>query len=454
MDIKVSIKEKSNTLFNRAGVNRAVLWHLLYKIWTGISLPVSVLLIANRFSPELQGYYYTFAGVLSFQLLIELGLGNVIMHFASHEWSKLSLENTGYIHGDPDALSRLQSLAQFALRWYVFASLILMIVLGMGGYLFFSQKMDADINWTLPWFTLCILTGGVFCLTPIWSLLEGCNQVSSLYAYRFWQSLFSSLFTWGAIIFGARLWTASVSSIVSLICALIFLSWNYPLFFKALLLPRPSDARILWFKDIWPFQWRVTVSWLIGSFTFILFTPVLFHYHGSVIAGQMGMTLTIIGSIAAFSNSWLTPKVPQFGIMVAMRQYEELDRLFWRITKTISIITIIVTVSLLILIYILNEWEYPLAIRILPPIPAGLFILSQAVNAPIAPIGAYLRAHKKEPLMPLSALSGLLVGISAFYLGKHYAATGMAVGYLLINIILFPFTILIWHRCRKQWHLE
>jgi len=85
---------------------------------------------------------------------VELGLGQVILQFASHEWAHLSLDERGNLVGNHDALSRLVSLGAIAFRWYMVGSLLVMLVLGFGGYFFFFHAHQSDIAWVLPWFAL------------------------------------------------------------------------------------------------------------------------------------------------------------------------------------------------------------------------------------------------------------------------------------------------------------
>ncbi len=414
---------------------------------------VTALVIATKFTPELQGYYYTFVGVMAFQFLVELGLGNVILQFASHEWSYLSLDDTGNIVGKESALSRLQSLAKFAFQWYLYASILLAGILAVGGYYFFSRDISTKINWTGPWISLSILTGTTLCLVPIWSLLEGCNQVINVYLYRLIQGICSNLTLWLAIYFGAGLWVTTFSGMAVLFCALGFLAYNYRPFIRTLLLkPATTGSRIDWRTEILPLQWRTTVTWLIGFFSFTLFTPVLFFYHGAVIAGQMGMAWNVISAISAISGSWIVPKVPQFGILIAQKRYEELDSLFWRITTIVISLTITVAILLFITVLFLNKLNHPLAARLLPPLPFVIFLTAQVISVIFFPFSLYLRAHKREPLLVLSVVQGLLVAALTLTLGKIYSATGMALGYLFVNMTIVPFVAVIWHRCRIAWH--
>ena len=441
-------------LLRRFEVDRAVFFGILARIWQVCAGPVTAILIATRFTPELQGYYYTFASLLAFQGFVELGLGTVIIQFASHEWSKLSINKSGQIVGDKDALSRLVSLAGIALRWYVVGSIIVIFGLGLGGCYFFSVKPDlaANINWTVPWLVLCLLSGITICLVPVWSLLEGCNQVGNVYMYRFTEGLFRSIPLWFAILAGAKLWVPVISSVACLIWAILFLRRRYWEFIKILLFSRPSGPQMKWRTEILPMQWRIAVSWLSGYFVFAMFTPVLFQYHGAVVAGQMGMTWSLIAVLSSISSAWVGPKAPYFGILIAQKKYEQLDKLFWRLVIIVATVASLGALSIWSLVFILYKVQFSLITRILPPLPTGLFLLATVIMVISIPFSIYLRAHKREPIMVLSVVAAILICVSNLILGKYFGATGMAVGYLGVNILVVPFIFLIWYHCRKKWH--
>lgn len=454
---RISLKrlnERLRILLRKIGVDRAILWGILARLWSIIAGPILLLFITFKFSPQLQGYYYTFYSIIAFQFLLELGLSNLIIQFASHEWSRLSLAESGEIIGEREALSRLQSLVQIFFRWYCFASIILTLGLGIGGYLFFLRNQSANINWILPWFSLCICNGAIFCLIPIWSLLEGCNQVRKLYAYRFIQGVFSSVSLWIAILLGAQLWAPAISSVVILICAGLFLKYKCRIFFKTLLFSNPGGSRIEWRQEILPLQWRLTIESLIGPFAYTLFVPVLFKYHGSVIAGQMGMTSCLTNILFAIASSWLNPKVPQFGILIAKKKYKELDKLFWHTTKFVIGVALIVAVIAWCIVYVLNEIKHPLAARFLSLLPIGIFLLSQVIQVISLPFSTYLRAHKKDPFLFVAVAGGISIGFLTVIFGKYYSAIGIAICYLLAHLVLVPIVIIIWYRCRIEWHKD
>jgi hypothetical protein len=310
--------------FHFLGIDRAVFFAITGKVWSMGAGLITTLLIASFFPPELQGYYYTFFSVMALQVFAELGLGTVITSYASHEWAKLSFDQHGGVTGDEDALSRLTSLGRFAQKWYLVAGIVVALVLGVGGFFFFgSTGWNQVAVWGGPWIVLCVVTGINLCFMPIWALLEGCNQVANVYTYRLVQSIATSTAAWLGIYFGAGLWVTSIIGVTALCAMLLTVGRRYSGFIRTVMLGHPKGPHLDWKADILPMQWRVSLSWLSGYFTFSLFTPVLFHYQGAVVAGQMGMTWAFITALTGVASSWIAPKAPAFGILIAQRKYAE-----------------------------------------------------------------------------------------------------------------------------------
>jgi len=435
-------------------IDRAVFFAIAGKMWSLCAGLVTTLLIAVFFSPELQGYYYTFNSVLAFQALAELGLGSVLTYYASHEWAKLALDRHGQVTGDADALSRLTSLGRFALVWYMAAGILVTLVLATGGLFFLGMAGDQVFSWKAPWIVLCVVSGLNLCVVPIWALLEGCNQVSHVYVYRVIQYVASSVAAWVAIYLGAGLWVASIIGVVGLLAMTVTVSRRYGAFVRTLLLTQPKGPRLNWREDIWPMQWRIGLSWVGGYFIFSLFTPVLFHYYGPVIAGQMGMTWAFVGALVAMTTGWVLPNAPRFGILIAQQRYAELDRKFWRMVVIVLGVTSAGAAGIWALVFYLNQVHHPFALRLLPPAPTAYLLLATIIFSVSLPMSTYLRAHKKEPLMALSVTHGLLTGIAVLVLGRYCGADGVAIGYLVVTACVTPFVALIWYRRRAEWHAQ
>jgi len=135
-----------NRLMQQAEVDRAVIFVVLTRGWQLLTGPVTLVLIATYFTPEVQGFFYTFASLLALQSFVELGFYLVIINVSSHEWAHLGLDENGYLIGEPKALSRLVSLGRLIFKWYAVASVVFVIAVGIIGFIFFSQTPYPDIR--------------------------------------------------------------------------------------------------------------------------------------------------------------------------------------------------------------------------------------------------------------------------------------------------------------------
>jgi len=263
-------------LVDKAGLDQAIVFTLLTRAWQALAGLVTLLLIAKFFTPEIQGFYYTFSSLLALQAFVELGLYVVIVNLTSHEWSRLSMDDSGTLTGDVAALSRLASLARFIAKWYAGVSLLFVVGVGIGGHVFFSKVHATDVAWQAPWWTVVALAALQLWLMPVLSLLEGCNQVVALNRFRLMQTLAEALTMWVLLAAGAGLWVVAGALAVKAAATLFFLAGKYRRFFRSLL-AGTGQERIRWRQEVWPMQWRLGVQGLVNYLLYSLFTPVMFH---------------------------------------------------------------------------------------------------------------------------------------------------------------------------------
>ena len=186
---------------------------------------------------------------------------------------------------------------------------------------------------------------------------------------------------------------------------------------------RKAPGGLSWWGEIWPMQWRMAVSSGAAYFIFQLFNPVLFQYHGSVVAGQMGMTLTAANALLAGSMTLLHAKTPEFGKRIAVCDWEGLDRLFYQVTRHALTLALIGTAVGVCAIWILQEY-FTIGRRFIPAWQAALLFGNVCFQILSGAFANYLRAHKQEPLVRMTLCSSLLQGGVTWYMGKHYASMG------------------------------
>ncbi|MHB0913509.1 MAG: lipopolysaccharide biosynthesis protein [Armatimonadota bacterium] len=436
------------------GLDRAVIYTLLGRSWGAVAGIVTLLFVSKFFTPKEQGFYYTFSNILAVQVFFELGLSLVILQFASHEKAHLHWTDRGTLEGCPIAKARLSSLLRVSLAWYGVVALLIIIALLPAGLRFFStHNSGTGMVWRAPWVWLVLVTGATSLTSPIFSILEGCGLVAHVAFIRVCQSVIASLSLWAAMYLRLGLFAGPIFSTALLVCGLSMVALRHRRVFIDLGRSAIRSIQISWRHEIWPFQWKIALSWAGGYFIFQLFNPVLFAYHGAVAAGQMGMSLTAMQGISAMAMAWVSTKAAPFGTLVAAGAFDELDRRFFRSARMAFVIAILGAVALWTGAYYLNHIGHPWSHRLLPPLPFALLAGTTVVNSIIFAESVYLRAHKQEPFLGISVLNGLLVGISTYVLGRFFGATGMMAGYFLITlVIVLPISIWIFQSKQRLWH--
>jgi O-antigen/teichoic acid export membrane protein len=423
------------------------------KIWQALAGLVSLTLVARFLSPQEQGIYFTFSSVLNLQVFFELGLGFVLLQFASHEKASLQWNESRMLDGDLLALSRLGSLVKISAKWYLAASLILFLVLTpVGTMLFVSQSAKIEgIAWLTPWLLLVIFTAGCMLINPFYSIIEGTGKISEIALLRMVQELLSALLLWWAL--RARL--GLLSACIYQGCRFVLGSaWLLTRYGRVLwtLAGQSGKERISWSQEIFPLQWKIALSWIGGYLATQLFNPVIFAYVGPVAAGRMGMSLSVTNGMSNAVLTWISTKAALFGPLVARKDYKNLDRLFFRALKQCLILAIVAALAVFIGILILNRVTNPFIARVLSPYQWAFLLISTLGNILTSALATYLRSHKKEPLLLLSIIGGTATLVSTLVLGKFYGTTGILAGYTLIVTATSYWAARIFSRSRARWH--
>ena len=438
------------------GLDRAIIFTVMARLWSGLAGVVTVLLIARLLTPTEQGYYFTFSSLVALQIVFELGFSFVILQLAAHERGHMTILPDGRIEGDAVSHARLASVLQKAVRWYSVAGLVMAVVLLPTGLYFFGlhQTAAAGVEWKIPWCLLVVATMLAFQIDPVFSFLEGCGFVTQLAQRRLVQALLGSLLAWAAMAIHHGLYAPAMVILGQVAVGLAFLlSAKLRPLLKDLLHYPVGEHYVGWRREIWPFQWRIAVSWLCGYFIFQLINPVLFALQGPVAAGRMGMSLSVAGSLWAVATAWMNTKASPFGNMVARGEIAVFEGLFFR---TLWQSTILLAVGLLVFFQMLLivYFRFPgLAMRVLAPWAFGLVLLTTLFNHILSSETLYMRAHKREPMIVQTVGVAIMLGIATPLLAKFSGANAVAVGYFAISgVVGLAWGTYIFVTLRREWY--
>ena len=217
-----------------AGVDRAIFFTLLSRVWGVFSGPITIYLIARFLTREEQGYFYTFGSILGLRVFFELGLGYVIMQCVSHEMAHLQWSADGTLVGDPAAKARLASLFRFALKCYGGLALIGAGLLMPAGLWFFSKSPEsaAQVVWRIPWLIVVIMASFDLILTPFYGFLEGCGKVAEYAKRNVWMAVISSLCFWVGLSVGGKLFAAPIQNAACAVIGALWVFVKYGRYFK------------------------------------------------------------------------------------------------------------------------------------------------------------------------------------------------------------------------------
>ncbi|WP_461453531.1 lipopolysaccharide biosynthesis protein [Mucilaginibacter sp.] len=440
-------------LSSKFGIDQAIAFTILTRIIQASGSLISIIFIAKFLSPNEQGYYYTFASIIAIQVFFELGLSGIITQYTAHEFAHLSWNNYD-VEGDDYYKSRLSSLLRFCVKWFGIISIVLFFALIIIGFYFFSTfNTVANIDWKTPWVILCLATSLNLFIDPLLAYFDGLGEVKDMAKVRLVQKTINSLLLFLFLVLGFKLYSSAIAGLISIIINYIQIIFSKRIkALKAIWLLK-GEWVVNYIKEIFPFQWRIALSWISGYLIFQLFNPVLFAYEGPKVAGQMGMTLQVINGISTLSMSWITTKIPAFSSFIAKHEYMQLDKLFNKTLKNVIFVNLCLLIFLNILIEVLKVFHISYYTRFLPLLPTIIISLTCFANQLVFSWATYLRCHKKEPFLVQSIVAAVIMCASIFYLGKMYGLMGVVSGYgILIIVFCLPWAYQIFTSKKTLWH--
>jgi hypothetical protein len=439
------------------GLDDAVAYTLAARLLNILSSTGTVLLILHFFSPLEQGYYYTMLSLVALQMIFELGFSFVILQLAAHESAHLTLHPDGRIEGASAAHARLASVLQLTARWYLCAAAGLAAILLPLGTLLFSRHdahgaadAGAHVAWPGPWAAAVLAIALSFLLTPLISFLEGANHVRRVARARMHQALVGMVLSWGAIASGHGLYAPAMVNLgwAAVGAALLF---SRRRLLMGLMRYQAGIHSVSWRKEVWPFQWKIAVSWLASYLSLQIFTPILFVFRGPLEAGRMGLSLSIVTYIPFLALCWITPKAAPFGRLVTLGRIGELDATFIRALKQSFALASAIAALCLIGIILMQ--------RLLPGIAArmesaGIFVLLVAAAVGsflVQGLAVYLRSFKREPYLVQSLGTAALTTALALLAVRRWGSLAIAADYFVISgVIGLAWAAAIFHRSRMS----
>ena len=447
---------KIKELLNKTGINEAIFYTSLARLIQGGGGLIVVILVTQRLTSIEQGYYFTFTSILAIQLFFELGLNNILNQYVAHEIVQTQFSNEK-LTGNKVAISRINSLLHFSIKIYAILSLCLLIILLLSGIFFFSYfSNNKGIEWKYPWILVSFTTTLYFLISPINAFLQGLGKVKEMAFMQFLQQSIAITSLICSLLLGAKLYAGGIALFANILVCILFIHIKFRKTLKYIY-KTPITDRISYKKEIFPYQWKIAISWISSYFIFQLFNPVLFATEGAIIAGKMGITLSVLNAIMSLSDSWITTKIPLFSGLISKHNYTKLDSLFNLTLRQAFFVNLTILSIFLCILYIIDINNFSISgelliKRFLPYTLIIMLMFTIILRQLYSGWAIYLRCHKKEPLLLQSVIMGGMCAISTFILGHMYGVMGLVIGYTVLTIITTIWTYRVYTIKKKEWH--
>lgn len=420
---------------------------LSQRLWQGLSGLVTTFILISYLSSDYQGWYYTFISISAIYSLFDLGLSSVLSQNSSHFFAKLSWLGQGKISGR-DSNKFLQFVSVAIDKYKKISFIFFILVAPLGALLFLSNpKSFWPLNeWLPPWIFLIFVTSLNLLLIPYLSILEGSGKIREVSKLRLIYSIIGSFGVWGFLILNSSLWAVTISPSVALILSAQWLYKNK--FYFVLNSFKKNHTFFSWNKEIWPLQWRVGIVSLSAYLSSQIFTPILFYTNGSVVAGQMGLSLAIANMLGIISQSFIFYRMPEMTKIASLSNHADFERSFRR--NFLMSVLLYFSGSFLILFFYMNYLPVNFHERFLELDLFSGVLLIVFLNHISLSISSYLRCYRTEPLVWIWMFSFLITLPFAIYLSQQFSARGVIFSILIVQLFFsIPFSLIKWANAKK-----
>ena len=423
------------------GIDRHVYLTLAHRLWTVISGVCTIFLITIFFDGVQQGYYFTFASILALQIFFELGMGQVVVQIVAHEAASLRLTEAGRYEGDSESLARLTLLRSQLFRWYLPAALIFAMLVGAGGLIFFSGEGLDWSQWGPAWLILVGATAINLYYSWKLAMIEGFALVGEIAKLRLVQSIIGCLVMWLGLVVGFGLYVVISAPIVSAIATTFWLNGKIATNVLGIFSDALPRLPISWRQDIFPFQWRIAVSWISGYFLFQLFTPLIFKQVGAAEAGRLGLAMAMFSAIGTVGLSWVNAKAPTLSMLIARKEFSRVIEEFKYVAIRSFLVTAMLCTLAIMAVWIGSSYTSLVNNRIASLPVLFCIVIVTLSNCIVFSSAIYMRAHREEPMLPVSVTCAILTAILAWFASKHGALTMMLCYTGVTAFIALPWTL-------------
>lgn len=423
---------------------------LVNRGWTAVA-GLAIITAAPAFlHPAELGTYYAFNSLLALQIFFDLGFNYVVMQVAAHEAAQIEHDTDDRMVASM-ARDRAVSLARLLRRWYSIAALLFMVAAVVSGFCFFGTAATAGVHWQGPWIAVTALTAINLFNSPFLSIDEAFGHVHEVARLRLVCGVSGTALFVAGLAAGLHLWAVPLYIVPMAAGSVGWLRSSASVAPKLLAVILPPGAPVIdWRHEIFPFQWRLSLSWISGYFIYQLITPAIYRTSGPVAAAQYGLALSICNGFMGFGVAWMNATSPSLVKAIEDRRIDHLHALFAETLKRSSLALGVAFIGILALPYV-SPLVWP---KLATKLPSSLVVLMLAsamlANHVIYGLATYLRSFRAEVLTAASLTSAALT-VLGVAVAVAFAPAFIPAAYCIsICFVLLPWTLHLYRAKRRQ----
>ena len=420
-------------------MDKSVSRTLFLRAWTFVPGALAAVLIPAFLTPEEQGYFYAFASIISIQVFFELGLGQVLVY-------KFAGINQGSVAEPDDSADKLRSLLYASRIIYRYMAILFFIVALLIGFIFFYRNTANGVRWQAPWFFLVLSTSINLLQSVKLAYLEAIGFLHHVSMARLRSNVLATTVFVVAIMLGLHLWAACAFPAVNatFLALWLYKHKNAAPYRGSRLFTRSNgiSLRNIWMQDVFPMQWKISLSWISGYLIFQLYTPLVFSKLGSIQAGKLGYIISLMTSLVAVATTFTSALGPKLSHLYASKKFDVFNSVFYKSLVQSLIALGALIFSIPIILFALGLWFPGIAQKFLTPLDSFYYSISAFLSGICFALSVYLRAQQDEPLL-LQSIVTAIVMVPVLLISISYSLSHMLMASSFLSFLSFLWVLAI-----------
>lgn len=395
-------------------VEREAAYALLTRAAQGATMLTAAACIAWRFTAGEQGLFFVFLSLGALIQLSEFGLSYAVLQVAS----RLGGDDSQFVAFRNDA------------RKFQFSTLFAAVLLvGAIGAAIFAGSAG-NITWRGPWMAfVCAVALGQWLAFDV-TLLEATGSASQAWHLRMLQELIGGAVFVVGLIAGLGLWALPAYWILRAGVAAVGLKRQ-----PHQVAPDAPIHGLHWWRDVWPFQWRVGLSSATGFLIFQAVNPIVLVEQGPEAAGRLGLAFALMNLSLQVTTAWPLSQAARFSRLIHQKEIQELRHRFGHVLLGSAALALAMGSLVVLVQIVLTVAGLSVVARVPALIPLAALMAAGVGHHVTVCIAVLLRAEQREPLLWLTVFGGTFTILLTWLTARVGSNSEVALAHLACTLI-------------------